>query len=412
MELTNEMIEQLKADLSGAKTYSDLMGKDGAIKNLLAKSIEQMLDSELTEHLGYSKHSPEGINSGNNRNGRTKKRLKNDNGEIEISVPRDRNGSFDPIIVKKYERTIGPIEDKIISMYAKGMTTRDIQAHVTELYGIDISPTLVSNITNKLIDLAEEWHSRPLEKVYPIIFLDAIHYKIRDENTRKVVSKAAYTCLAIDSEGHKDLLGLWVSEAEGANFWLNVLTELKNRGVEDIFIACIDGLKGFPEAINSVFPKTEIQLCVIHQIRNTLKYIASKDQKEFMKDLKPVYKAATEDEALLNLDKLQEKWGNKYPLPINSWMNNWDNLATYFKYPQEIRTVIYTTNAVEAVHRQFRKVTKSKSLFPNDDALKKMLFLAYRDLSKKWTMPIRNWAVVISHFSIYFKERFFDFYKI
>ena len=265
MEQTNEMIEQLKADLSGATTYSDLMGKDGAIKNLLDKSIEQMLDSELTEHLGYPRHSPAGNNSGNNRNGKTRKKLKNENGEIEISVPRDRNGNFDPIIVKKYERTIGPIEDKIISMYAKGMTTRDIQSHVTELYGIDISPTLVSNITNKLIDLAEEWHSRALEKVYPIIFLDAIHYKIRDEDTRKVVSKAAYTCLAIDTEGHKDLLGLWVSETEGANFWLTVLTELKNRGVEDIFIACIDGLKGFPEAINSVFPKTEIQLCVIHQ---------------------------------------------------------------------------------------------------------------------------------------------------
>ena len=412
MELTSQMLEQLKADLSEAKTYSDLMGKDGAIKKLLGKSIEQMLESELTEHLGYDKYSPIGKNSGNSRNGKTHKTLKNDNGEIEITVPRDRNAKFDPVIVKKYEKTIGPIEDKIISMYAKGMTTRDIQTHVTELYGIDISPTLVSNITNKLIDLAEQWHSRPLEKAYSIVFFDAIHYKIRDEDTRKVVSKAAYTCLAIDFEGHKDLLGLWVSEAEGANFWLTVLTELKNRGVEDIFIACIDGLKGFPEAINSVFPKTEIQLCVIHQIRNTLRYIASKDQKEFMKDLKPVYKAATEEAASLNLKTLEEKWGTKYPLPIKSWKNNWDNLATFFKYPQEIRTAIYTTNAVEAVHRQFRKVTKSKSLFPNDDALKKMLFLAYRDLSKKWTMPIRNWALVISHFSIYFEDRFFDLKNI
>ena len=412
MELTSQMLEQLKADLSEAKTYSDLMGKDGAIKKLLGKSIEQMLESELTEHLGYDKYSPIGKNSGNSRNGKTHKTLKNDNGEIEITVPRDRNAKFDPVIVKKYEKTIGPIEDKIISMYAKGMTTRDIQTHVTELYGIDISPTLVSNITNKLIDLAEQWHSRPLEKAYSIVFFDAIHYKIRDEDTRKVVSKAAYTSLAIDFEGHKDLLGLWVSEAEGANFWLTVLTELKNRGVEDIFIACIDGLKGFPEAINSVFPKTEIQLCVIHQIRNTLRYIASKDQKEFMKDLKPVYKAATEEAASLNLKTLEEKWGTKYPLPIKSWKNNWDNLATFFKYPQEIRTAIYTTNAVEAVHRQFRKVTKSKSLFPNDDALKKMLFLAYRDLSKKWTMPIRNWALVISHFSIYFEDRFFDLKNI
>jgi putative transposase len=409
MELTKEMIEQLKADLSKAKTYEDLMGKEGAIKKLIAKSLEQMLEAELTEQLGYEKYSPVGKNSGNNRNGKTHKTLKNDNGEIELTVPRDRNGEFDPIIVKKYEKTIGPIEEKIISMYAKGMTTRDIQSHITELYGLDISPTLVSNITNKIVHLAEEWQNRPLEKKYPIVFFDAIHYKIRDES-RKVTSKAAYTCLAVDIEGHKDLLGLWIGEAEGANFWLNVLTELKNRGVEDIFIACIDGLKGFPEAINTAFPKTEIQLCVIHQIRNTLKYVASKDQKVFMKELREVYKASTEEAALSNLDSLEEKWGGKYSLAIKSWRNNWEILATFFKYPQEIRTVIYTTNAVEAVHRQFRKVTKSKSLFPNDDALKKMLYLAYRDLSKKWTMPIWNWAIVLSHFSIYFNDRFQDVY--
>ena len=263
MKLTEEMIEQLKADLSGAKTYEDLMGKDGAIKKLIAKTLEQMLESELTEHLGYEKHSPVGRNSGNSRNGKTHKTLKNDNGQIEITVPRDRNGEFDPVIVKKYEKTIGPIEDKIISMYAKGMTTRDIQTHITELYGLEISSTLVSNITGKIIHLAEEWQNRPLEKIYPIVFFDVIHYKVRDES-RKVTSKAAYTCLAVDIEGYKDLLGLWIGEAEGANFWLNILTELKNRGVDDIFIACVDGLKGFPEAINSVFPKTEIQLCIIH----------------------------------------------------------------------------------------------------------------------------------------------------
>jgi transposase-like protein len=264
MELTEKMIEQLKADLSKAKTYDDLMGKDGAIKKLIANSLEQILESELTEHLGYEKYSPMGKNSGNSRNGKTHKSLKNDNGEIEITVPRDRNGEFDPVIVKKYEKTIGPIENKIISMYAKGMTTRDIQTHITELYGLDISPTLVSNITDKIVHLAEEWQNRPLEKIYPIVFFDAIHYKVRDQS-KKVLSKAAYTCLAVDIEGHKDLLGLWIGEAEGANFWLNILTELKNRGVEDIFIASIDGLRGFPEAINSVFPKTEIQLCVIHQ---------------------------------------------------------------------------------------------------------------------------------------------------
>lgn len=400
MELTEEMIEQLKADLKTVKTYEDLMGKNGAIKKLIKTTLEQMLEAELTEHLGYEKYSPEGKNSGNSRNGKTYKTLKNDNGEIEIAVPRDRNGEFDPVIVKKYEKTIGPIEDKIISMYAKGMSTRDIQTHITELYGIDMSPTLISNITSKIIHLAEEWQNRALEKKYPIVFFDAIHYKIRDES-RKVISKAAYTCLAIDIEGKKDLLGLWVGEAEGANFWLNILTELKNRGVEDIFIACVDGLKGFPEAINSVFPKTEIQLCIIHQIRNTLKYIASKDQKQFIKELKEVYKAPTEEAALLNLEQLELNWGKKYSLAIRGWKTNWN--------PEEIRTVIYTTNAVEALHRQFRKVTKSKSIFPNDDALKKMLFLAYRDLSKKWTMPIRNWAIVLSNFSIYFKDRFYEF---
>jgi|TARA_B100000614_G_C14523413_1_gene483587 transposase-like protein len=408
MELTPEMIEQLKADLSKAKNYEDLMGKDGAIKKLIAKSLEQMLESELTEHLGYERYSPNGKNSGNNRNGKSHKTLRNDNGEIEISVPRDRNGQFDPVIVKKYEKTIGPIEDKIISMYAKGMTTRDIQSHITDLYGLDISPTLVSNITERIVDLAKQWQNRPLEKIYPIIFLDAIHYKVRNDSN-KVTSKAAYTCLAIDMEGKKDLLGLWVSETEGANFWLNVLTELKNRGTEDIFIACIDGLTGFPDAINTVFPKTEIQLCVIHQIRNTLKYVASKDQKQFMAELKEVYKAPTEEAALINLDRLEENWGKKYTLAIRSWRNNWNNLATFFKYPEEIRTAIYTTNAVEAVHRQFRKVTKNRALFPNDDALKKMLFLAYRDLSKKWTMPIKNWAVILSNFSIYFQDRFDDF---
>jgi transposase-like protein len=404
MELTEKMIEQLKADLSKAKTYEDLMGKDGAIKKLISKTLEQMLESELTEQLGYERYSPAGKNNGNSRNGRTHKTLKNDNGEIEITVPRDRKGEFDPIIVKKYERTIGPIEDKIISMYAKGMTTRDIQSHIQELYGLDVSATLISNITDKIVEVAIEWQNRPLEGIYPIVFFDAIHYKVKDDS-KKVISKAAYTCLGVELSGRKDLLGLWVGEAEGANFWLSVLTELKNRGVKDIFIACIDGLRGFPEAITTVFPKTEIQLCVIHQIRNTLKYIASKDQKEFMKQLKSVYSAPTEEAALENLNELEEKWSKKYTLALKSWRTNWTNLSTFFKYPEEIRTVIYTTNAVETVHRQFRKVTKARSLFPNDDALKKMLYLAYRDLSKKWTMPIRNWAIVLSNFSINFQER-------
>ena len=404
MELTPEMIEQLKADLKTARTYKDLMGDNGAIKKIIKASLEGMLDAELTEHLGYEKYSSTGKNTGNSRNGKTYKTLKNDNGEIELTVPRDRNGSFDPVVVKKYERTLGPIEDKIISMYAKGMTTRDIQSHVQEFYGLDISASLVSQITDKIIDLARQWHNRPLESVYPIVFFDAIHYKVTSEG--KVTNKAAYTCLALDITGRKDLLGLWVSEAEGANFWLSVMTELKNRGVEDILIACVDGLKGFPEAINTVFPGTEIQLCIIHLIRNTLRYIATKDQKLFMKELRLVYTAPTEEAALIALDRLEENWGKKYSLSIRTWRQNWAHASTFFKYPDEIRRIIYTTNAVEAVHRQFRKVTKAKSIFPNDDALKKMLFLVYRDISKKWTvMPVQNWTVALSHLSIIFEER-------
>jgi putative transposase len=407
MELTDEMIEQLKKDLKNAKTYQDLMGESGAIKKLIKASLEGMLESELTEHLGYEKYSVSGKNSGNNRNGKNSKTLKNENGEIEISVPRDRNGSFDPVIVKKYERTLGPIEDKIISMYAKGMSTRDIQSHIQEIYGMEMSATLISNMTERIVDIAKQWQNRPLENIYPIVFFDAIHYKVHDEG--KVVTKAAYTALGIDIAGKKDLLGLWIGQAEGAHFWLNVMTELKNRGVEDILIACIDGLKGFPDAISTVYPKAEIQLCVIHVIRNTLRYISWKDMKAFMKDLKKAYGAPTEEAASMELENLESAWGKKYPLPVKIWKQNWSLISTYFKYPEEIRRLIYTTNIVEAVHRQFRKVTKSKTIFPNDEALKKMLYLAYRDLSKKWTLPIRDWSIAISHFSVIFNDRLVNY---
>jgi len=409
MELTEKMIEQLKADLSKARTYDDLMGSDGAIKKILKNAIEGMLDAELTDQLGYEKYSPEGKNTGNSRNGKTKKRLKNDNGQIEISVPRDRNGEFDPVIVKKYERTIGPIEDKIISMYAKGMTTRDIQAHVEELYGIDVSPVLVSNITEKIVDIAAQWQNRILEPVYAIVYFDAIFYKVREEN--KIISKAAYTCLAIDLDGKKDLLGLWLAQTEGSNFWHGVISELKNRGVEDILIACVDGLKGFPEAINAVFPKTEVQQCVIHLIRNTLRYISYKDSKAIMADLKKVYKAPTEEAALQQLEIAEQNWSKKYPLALKSWRNNWANISTFFKYPPEIRKIIYTTNIVENLHRQFRKVTKNRSIFPNDDALKKMLYLAYRDLSKKSSNAVRDWTYCLSQLAIIFEERLDKFLK-
>jgi len=402
MENLDELFEQFKKDLSKAKTYKDLMGKDGAIKKLMKASIENMLEAEMTEHLGYEKHSPAGNNSGNSRNGTSSKTVISDSGEFPLIIPRDRKGEFEPIVVKKHESRLGELEDKIISMYAKGMTTRDIQAHIEEIYGAQISPVLVSQITDKVQGLAVEWQNRPLESVYPIVFFDAIHYKVRDESTKKVASKAAYTCLGLNIEGKKDLLGLWVGEAEGAAFWLNVMTELKNRGVKEICIACVDGLKGFPDTINTVFPNTEVQLCIVHQIRNSMKFVASKDQKSFARDLKTIYSAVTEESALINLSTVEEKWGKKYILAMKSWRSNWNHLAVFFKYPQEIRTMIYTTNAVEALHRQFRKVTKARALFPNDDALKKMLFLAYRDIAKKWNLPVRNWSIVIGHFSIIF----------
>ena len=407
MKLTPEMIQQLESDLSKAKTYEDLMGKNGAIKKLIKSSLENLLETELTEHLGYDKNSPEGNNSGNNRNGKTYKTIKTDEGQIELTIPRDRNATFDPIIVKKYEKTLGPIEDKIISMYSKGMTTRDIQSHVEELYGLEVSPTTISNITDSIVVHAKEWQNRPLAEIYPIVFFDAIHYKVREDG--KVVSKAAYTYLALDLEGKKDMLGIWVGESEGANYWLGIMTELRNRGVQDILIAAVDGLKGFPDAIESVFPGCEVQQCIIHQIRNTIKYVGSKNQKEFMKDLKLVYTAPTEEAGLLELDRLDQKWGEKYPYPIKSWRNNWNNLAVFFKYPAEIRKMIYTTNAVENLHRQFRKVTKNRALFPNDDALIKMLYLAYKDIAKKWTMPVNNWAFIFSQLSIRFEERLAPF---
>lgn len=403
MQLTKEQLEQFQKDISNAKTYADLMGKDGAIKNLLKNSLEQLLEEEMSEHLGYDKNSIDGNNSGNSRNGKSSKTVKSSQGEITLQIPRDRNGQFNPIVVEKNKRTIGDIEDKIISMYAKGITTRDIQAHIEEIYGLEFSPQTISNITDGIMNLVKEWQSRPLEEVYPIVFLDAVHFKVRHDG--KVVTKAAYTCLSIDLQGRKDMLGIWVGQAESAKFWMNILTELRNRGVKDILIVCVDGLSGFSEAINAVFPQTLIQKCVIHQIRNTLKFVASKDQKEFIQDLRPVYNAPTENAALLELDKLDQKWGKKYFAAINKWRDNWNELSTFFDFPQEIRTMIYTTNAVEALHRQFRKVTKSKSLFPTDDSLIKMLFLAYRDISKKWTMPLKNWSFVISQFSIIFNDR-------
>lgn len=396
-------LSHIQEDLKKCRTIEDLMGKNGLLKRLSKQMIEEILEAEMNEHLGYEKHSSEGINSGNSRNGKSPKTVKSTFGEMDINTPRDRNGEFNPVIVKKRQTDISSFDEKVISMYGKGMTTRDIQDHIKDIYGADISPTTVSNITDKVMGLVVEWQARPLQAVYPIVFFDAIHYKVRDEG--KVVTKAAYTCLAVDLSGIKEVLGIWVGENEGAHFWLGICNELKNRGVEDILIACVDGLKGFPDAIKAVFPKTEIQLCIIHMIRNSLKYIGSKYQKEFMSDLKLVYRAPSEDAARAELDNLEEKWGGKYPLVIKSWRRNWDNLSTYFKFPEEIRRMIYTTNAVEALHRQMRKVTKNRSIFPNDEALSKILFLAIRDVSKKWSMPLQNWSFTISQLAVIFEGR-------
>lgn len=403
MEIPKDILATVQEQLRTATTYNDLMGKEGAIKTLLKYSLEQLLEMELTHHLGYEKHHPDGKGSGNSRNGSSRKTLASQLGNLQLDIPRDRTSDFEPIIVPKHQRTLGQLEDAIISMYAKGMSTRDIQSHVEDIYGVQLSPSAVSTITDQVIDLVHQWQQRPLDPCYPIVFLDAIHYKVKQEN--KVITKAIYSVLAIDVQGKRDVLGLWMSEHEGATFWLSVLSELRSRGVQELLIACVDGLKGFPDAIATVFPKTETQQCIIHQIRQSFRYVAHKHAKEFAAELRTVYTALNEEAALRALEVVEEQWMTKYPLAVKSWRANWHHLATFFRYPQEIRTMIYTTNAVESLHRQYRKVTKAKSLFPNDDAIFKMLFLVLRDRQKTWTKPVRDWALIVSQLSLIFDHR-------
>lgn len=373
------------------------------LKTLFKDTLQEIFEAEMNEHLGYSKHSPLGDNSGNSRNGYSKKTIKTRFGDTELEIPRDREGDFKPRVIRKYQKTSNQIEDQIVAMYAKGMSTRDIEEHMREIYGIEVSPSMVSKITDKIFPLITQWQSRPLEKVYPIVFLDAIHFKVRKEN--RVVNKAAYSVLGINLNGQKEVLGIWIGENESASFWLGVCNDLKSRGVEDILIASKDGLTGFSEAINTVFPKTEIQLCVIHQIRNSLKYVSYKEQKELMGDLKKIYQALTVEEAEMAFEEFKEKWGKQHPIIIKSWENNWLELTTYFKYPYEIRRIIYTTNPVEGYHRQLRKVTKTKTAYPTDEALSKILYLATMEISKKWDTPLRDWKKCISQFAIYFNDR-------
>ncbi len=377
-----------------------------ALKEIFKETLEQALESELDNHLGYDKNNPSGNNSGNSRNGYNKKTISTRFGEVETQIPRDRNGDFEPHIIKKYETNTNQIEDQIIAMYAKGLSTRDISAHMEDIYGAKFSPAVISNITEKIRPMIKRWQSRPLDPVYPVIFLDAIHFKVRKDN--QVVNKAAYSVLGVNMDGQKDILGIWIGENESASFWLNVLNELKNRGVRDILIASKDGLSGFSEAIHAVFPKTEIQLCVVHQIRNNLKYVSYKDRKMVVEDLKKIYKALTIDEAEIALELFKDDWNKKYPLIAKSWENNWEELTAYFKYPYELRKLIYTTNIVEGYHRQLRKVTKTKTTYPTDDALSKIIYLATMDITKKWSVAIREWRSCLAQVEIYYADRIKD----
>lgn len=373
-------------------------------KETIAEFMENGLEAELDEELGYSKYDYKNKNTDNSRNGHSSKTLRTSYGNVEVSAPGDRKGEFEPQILKKNQTSISQdIEEKIISMYAKGMSTDDISDHVQDIYGIAVSDTTVSRITDKILPLAKEWQQRPLETIYAVVFLDAIHYHVRSEG--QIVKKAVYIALAIDLDGHKDVLGMWVGENESAKYWASVLNSLRNRGVEDILIACTDSLRGFDSAINAVFPKTEIQSCVIHQLRNSGRYVSYKDIKELMKDLKAVYTAPDEASALEALDAFGEKWNKKYAYITKSWRENWANLSTYFKYPYEIRKLIYTTNAIEGFNRQLRKVTKAKSVFPTDDSLLKILYLAMMDITKKWTGRRIDWGQILAQLYVYFEVR-------
>jgi len=388
-----------KKALEQLRSGKPLFGKDGAFAPMLKEFLETAMDAELTEHLDDEQRQ-----KGNRKNGSHPQTAKDSGSTLDIETPRDRSSSFEPQIVKKRETILAEsLENKILGLYGHGMSLRDISTHIKDMYDTEISATTLSSITDKIIPVVKEWQNRELDSLYCIVFLDAMYYKVKDEG--KIVTRCVYNILGINIEGHKDLLGMYVAESEGANFWLGVLNNLQQRGVEDILIASIDNLKGFAEAIASIYPKTEVQTCIVHQIRNSIKYVASKDQKPFMADLKPVYKAITLDEAEQKLQELQEKWGKKYPVVIDSWHRNWSKLTTYFRYPGDIRKLIYTTNTIEGFHRQIRKVTKTKAAFTSDMALLKLIYLATINIQKKWTQSLQNWSLTVSQLSIIFGDR-------
>lgn len=409
MERKNDINFDYNSEVKKCKTIDDVLGKNGLVQRLVKDVLENILEAEMDEHLGRDKYQRQSdIEPGerNYRNGYSQKNLRSSFGDVDLDIPRDRKAEFEPQIIKKYETVCNELDKKIISLYAKGMTTSDIQAEIEDLYGITISPSMVSKITDKVIATATEWQNRMLDKIYPIVYLDAMYFKVRSNG--KIVNKAVYICLGYTMEGYKDILGIWVDEAEGAKFWLGICNDLKNRGVKEILIACMDGLKGLPQAIQTVFPSANIQTCIVHQIRNSIKYIASKDKKSFMKDLKEVYKAPTEELALAQLDKLKEIWGNSYGMVIDSWYNNWNNLSTFFDFSPRIRKMIYTTNALEGFNRQVRKYTKSRTIFPTDESLNKCVYLATMEIMEKWTQPVPNWGATLAELTLFFTEELKD----
>ena len=396
-ERKNELVELLAGDCTSMEEIHDML------KDLFKGTIERVLDAEMDHHLGYEKHNNEGDHSGNSRNGYGLKTIQTKLGKTELKIPRDRNGEFEPAIIQKYQTKSDDLEHQVIAMYAKGMSNRDIEDHLRDIYGIDASPGLISRITDKILPSVMEWQSRPLERIYPIVFLDGIVYKVRKDS--KVINKCFYSVLGVNMDGRKEILGMWITDNESASFWASVCNELRNRGVEDILICCRDNLSGFSTAIEAAFPKTEQQLCVIHQIRNSTRYVSYKDIKAVMADLKAIYQAPSEDDALYHLEEFKDKWNRKYPQIGKSWEDNWAALSTFFKYPEEVRRLIYTTNAVEGFHRMLRKYTKTKTVFPTDESLKKSIFLSIQEISKKWSMPVKDWGIIMGQLCIFFEER-------
>ena len=400
MTIPNDLLDTLMKDY---KNPEDLIGETGLLKQLTKQLLERAMQAEMTEHLGYEKNAPAKKKTKNSRNGSYAKRVKGEFGNLDIAVPRDRDSSYEPIILPKGQSRFTGFDDKIIALYARGMTTRDIQAHLEEMYGVEISPTLVSQVTRAIQEEVALWQNRPLDEIYPIVYLDAIRVKVRHEN--RVINKAVYLAIGVNLDGLKEVLGMWTAETEGAKFWLQVVTELKNLGVQDIFIACVDGLKGFPEAIETVFPDTQVQLCLVHMVRHSLNYVSWKQRKEVATDLKAIYQSPNIEEAEMHLKYFEEKWNASHPTIGKSWRRNWERITPLFSYPPDIRKAIYTTNAIESVNMSLRKVIKNRGSFPNDDSMLKLLYLALKNIEKKWTMPIRNWKLALNQFTIIFEDR-------